>query len=516
MNSTSILKSGWLKKMPIRGVFFRCVSSLPLQLNLLSLAISVIAVIFTAILAFALIQRVELKNNVEAHVGSLNGQVFEVEFESLRLKQAMAVAMWEPQSLDRDNLMLRNDIFSSRIELLRAYPSISVVASIPEYAPTISALEDINRSIEEALAVPRPSPAVLAKLLSKLNSLEIPIHTLSHKVMLETSHNLEAASVRLMYQNGLIFLLTLTLLAFLTVAAVSMSQRRKQRDLERDLLHQTNNQLRQKQLELTGAWVEAEKANRAKSDFLASMSHELRTPLNSILGFAQLIETGMPPPTPSQKRNLDYILNGGWYLLELINEVLDLAQVESGELSLSLESVSLIDILHHCHGLIEPLAHKRAISVTFTQLEMFPLAFVDRIRVKQVILNLLSNAIKYNQPGGSVAAELSLHPPNFARISIRDTGMGMTPNQIEQLFQPFNRLGREAGAEAGTGIGLVVTKRLVELMEGKVGVESTPGTGSVFWIDLPLADTPWHALAPTQRPSAELPGLPSSSLLHPQ
>jgi signal transduction histidine kinase len=247
--------------------------------------------------------------------------------------------------------------------------------------------------------------------------------------------------------------------------------------------------------QLLEAVVSADTANRAKSDFLASMSHELRTPLNSILGFAQLIETGEPPLTPQQKRNLDHILKGGWYLLELIDEVLDLSHIESGKLSLSLEAVSLVDILRDCQELIEPMAQKRAIRMTFTQLETAPFAFVDRIRVKQVLLNLLSNAIKYNTSHGSVVVECTLKRPGIARISIRDAGVGMTPKQIAQLFQPFNRLGREAGVEAGTGIGLVVTKRLVEMMEGTVGVESTLGKGSVFWIELPLVATPLQVLA---------------------
>jgi PAS domain S-box-containing protein len=231
----------------------------------------------------------------------------------------------------------------------------------------------------------------------------------------------------------------------------------------------------------------AEAASQAKSDFLARMTHELRTPLNSILGFAQLIEGGVSPLTEIQKSNLKHIVGGGWYLLELVNEVLDLAQIESGQLALTLDSISLVNVLLECQDLIEPLAQKRSISITFPQPELSPLALADRTRLKQALLNLLSNAIKYNTHGGSIVVDCALNTPNFARISIRDTGPGMTPDQVEQLFQPFNRLGVEVGEEIGTGVGLVVTKYLIEQMAGAVGAESIPGKGSIFWIDLPLA-----------------------------
>jgi signal transduction histidine kinase len=241
---------------------------------------------------------------------------------------------------------------------------------------------------------------------------------------------------------------------------------------------------------LHDAVAASEIANRAKSDFLSSMSHELHTPLNAILGFAQLVENSVPPLTLNQQNNLKHILDGGWYLLELVNEVLDLAQIESGRLSLTLESISLVNVLLECQDLVEPLAQQRAISMTFPQTELSPLALADRTRLKQALLNLLSNAIKYNTHGGSIVVECALNTPDYARISIRDTGTGLTSNQLEKLFQPFNRLGREVGAQTGTGIGLAVTKNLIELMEGSVGAESIPGAGSTFWVDLPLASPP--------------------------
>jgi CheY-like chemotaxis protein len=273
---------------------------------------------------------------------------------------------------------------------------------------------------------------------------------------------------------------------------------------------------KQVESELHEALDAAEKANRAKTDFLSSMSHELRTPLNAILGFAQLMESGLPHPTPSQQRSLDQILKAGWYLLELINEILDLALIESGKVTLSREPVSLAEVMQECRAMIVPQAQKRSIGLTFPQFEIPWFVKADRTRVKQVLINLLFNAIKYNQPGGTVAVECRLVQPDSLRISVRDTGAGIAPELVAQLFQPFNRLGKEAGSEEGTGIGLVVTKRLVELMGGSIGVDSAVGVGSVFWFELGLTAAPRLATHETEHVAlAQMPdGAPQRTLLY--
>jgi len=256
---------------------------------------------------------------------------------------------------------------------------------------------------------------------------------------------------------------------------------------ERKQLERT---LQESRAELESAKAAAEKANLAKSEFLSSMSHELRTPLNAVLGFAQLMAAGTPPPSSAQQRSIDQILKAGWYLLGLINEILDLAMIESGKVAMSRESVSLADVLQDCQAMIGPEAEAHGIEVTFPHLDDLLYVHADRTKLKQVIVNLLSNAIKYNRAGGAVVVQCAMSGKNRVRVGVTDTGAGLAPGQLAQLFQPFNRLGQETSTEEGTGIGLVVTKRLIELMGGLIGVESSVGVGSVFWFELAASSAP--------------------------
>ncbi|NDP40951.1 MAG: response regulator [Rhodoferax sp.] len=277
-------------------------------------------------------------------------------------------------------------------------------------------------------------------------------------------------------------------------------------------------QILTEQLELAKAELEraksvAEKANLAKSDFLSSMSHELRTPLNAILGFTQLLESGSPPPTPTQTANIKQILQAGWYLLTLINEILDLAVIESGKLSVSQERVSLLEIMGECQAMIESQAQQRDIQVNFGPVDDTWFVTADRTRVKQALLNLLSNAVKYNREHGTVEVKCTASSLERLRISIKDSGAGLTAENIAHLFEPFNRLGQENGAQEGTGIGLVVTKQLVELMGGSIGVESSVGVGSEFWIEL-VRDTMPKLAAGSDLPAEPAPPPAGSAALH--
>jgi signal transduction histidine kinase len=260
------------------------------------------------------------------------------------------------------------------------------------------------------------------------------------------------------------------------------------------------------------ARVEAERANVAKSEFLSRMSHDLRTPLNAILGFAQLLELDVPA---EQSEPVQQILRGGRHLLELIDEVLDIARIETGGLSLSLEPVSVSEIVASAADLVAPLARRRRIAVG---VDLGPVAgcfaIADRQRLNQALLNLLSNGVKYNRTAGRLTVSGEQRPGGFLRIRVRDTGDGMTPAQLERLFTPFERLDADHRGIEGTGLGLALTRTLVEAMGGAVGVESTVHVGSTFWIDLRAAESPETALllAPFEREPASVASLQGTVL----
>jgi PAS domain S-box-containing protein len=251
----------------------------------------------------------------------------------------------------------------------------------------------------------------------------------------------------------------------------------------------------------------AEAASRAKSEFLSRMSHELRTPLNAILGFGQLME--LDATTDPQRENADHIMKAGRHLLHLINEVLDITGIESGRLQLSAEPVSVSEAVHEVFDLVGPLSAVGALTMTLDGSADGRFVHADWQRLKQVLLNVVANAVKYNRPGGRVVVSCENSTADRLRIVISDTGCGIASEKVSRLFTPFDRLGAEQTGIEGTGLGLALSKRLVEAMDGEIGIRSQPGAGSTFWVDLPRASSPLSRLdpldldaLPTARPDA--------------
>ncbi|MBE9525349.1 MAG: HAMP domain-containing histidine kinase [Proteobacteria bacterium] len=228
----------------------------------------------------------------------------------------------------------------------------------------------------------------------------------------------------------------------------------------------------------------AERANKAKSIFLSSMSHEFRTPLNAILGFTQLLK--LDPLESQQEENLDQIHTAGEHLLELINGVLDVSKVESGDMDLNIEELSIQSCVSQCVDMVSPLAVKREIVITILEPQVDWRVSADLKSIQQVLINLLSNAIKYNKEAGKIEVRCQQVADKWLRISVIDTGIGIAKENQEKVFEAFQRLGKEAGKIEGTGIGLYFAKQQIERMDGKLGFDSVEGQGSTFWCELPL------------------------------
>jgi PAS domain S-box-containing protein len=249
--------------------------------------------------------------------------------------------------------------------------------------------------------------------------------------------------------------------------------------------------------ELRAAHAVAEAANLAKSEFLSSMSHELRTPLNAILGFAQLLRKDKKePPSARHKERLNQILIGGEHLLRLIDDILDLSHIEAGGVSISIEPVSVYDVLREVRQTLEPIAARQGVRIEIETPVDLPMVVADRTRFWQILMNFGSNAVKYNRPQGTVTFSVSVARPERVRVTIRDTGMGIPVDKQDKIFQPFQRAGQEMGPIEGTGIGLVISKRLAHLMGGDVGFRSVSGEGSAFWVDIPVHSSGARSSAP--------------------
>jgi signal transduction histidine kinase/ActR/RegA family two-component response regulator len=289
------------------------------------------------------------------------------------------------------------------------------------------------------------------------------------------------------------------------VEAHEGERRERQRVEERTTeLIAVNTELATEAAERRRSEAEAAAANRAKSEFLSRMSHELRTPLNAVLGFGQLLE--IDPLTAEQRESVGHILKAGRHLLGLIDEVLDISRIEAGHLSISLEPVLLDEVIQEALDLIHPLAAKWNVRLDGAAREVGDrYVLADRQRLKQVLLNILSNAAKFNRPGGTVSVAAEDAAGDRLRVNVTDTGPGIPPEKMGRLFTAFDRLGAEVTGVEGTGLGLALSKRLVEVMGGAVGVDSAVGQGSTFWVELPLVESPATGVAPLTTPAPASP-----------
>jgi signal transduction histidine kinase len=268
--------------------------------------------------------------------------------------------------------------------------------------------------------------------------------------------------------------------------ALAMRQLRLEKHAAEQSLRASLDQLNQTNRDLLEAQLKVRQASEAKSRFIAGMSHELRTPLNSIVGFAHILNSAKLVTSPAQRVQFSgHILNSAKHLLTLINEILDLAKIESATQELRLEAVQLAALLDECRNMVEPMCQAREIGTEFA-VDGTVVVQADRLRLKQVLLNLLTNGIKYNRRGGILQVAVACSG-SMVRISVSDAGLGIPAEKLCRLFRPFDRLGLDGSAEAGTGLGLVISKHLVEQMGGETGVASQPGQGSTFWLQLPLA-----------------------------
>ncbi len=424
----------------------------------------------------------EMRSNLKSSYERLNTQNIELENRVAERTSALVLEIQQHESTERE---LRNSEAKIR----------AIIASTAEGILTIDdhgLIETFNPAAEQIFGYSAEQVVGnnVSMLMAEDERAEHDVYVADSELHAPRIIN-QSRDLFGLHQDGTVIPLELN------VARMDIAGQQKFVGVLRDI-----SQRKLTEAELADSKREAETANRAKSEFLSSMSHELRTPLNAILGFSQMLQYNPKEPlSGSQQESVDHIMRGGEYLLRLIDMVLDLAKIESGNFGISLESVNPDELCKECLILIESQAKPRGIVIEARYDAMARPIKADYTRFKQVMLNLLSNAIKYNRDGGGVSVTCDDAPDGMVKISVADTGTGIPEERCGELFEPFSRLGVERTDIEGTGIGLTITKQLIEAMGGQIGFKTELGVGSTFWVTMPKATD-----ADTALPSRRLTG----------
>jgi signal transduction histidine kinase/DNA-binding response OmpR family regulator/HPt (histidine-containing phosphotransfer) domain-containing protein len=452
----------------------------------LALGTACMALVMAVMLGLQLTQNRAIRASSELRGDNVTALTFQLEREFLRSREALEAAVNHPGNDHSEELMLRLDILMSRVELLRENPSTEVLKSRPEYMATLPRLEALHNSIDRLVESKGVDQAQLAALAREFSELGPEIQALTIAATSVISERLESQVGTMLYQNDKIVWLIVAQLVLLLLAALALTVRQRRQDEERQALEQLASDLRE-------ANLQADQANRSKSQFLANMSHELRTPFNGMLGMLSLLDD-----TSLNTQQKDYVSTArasASHLLTLLNDILDVSALEAGKMRVSPAPVHLPALLMDVDALMRPLAQEKQLGFTLDIPQDLPQwVLADGTRVKQIVLNLVSNAIKFSQQGTvslQVLAQALPGPADAGTVQlqfhIRDQGIGMDAETVSRLFQRFaqgdNSTSRRFG---GTGLGLEISRNLARLMDGDITVQSQVGVGSVFTLTLPL------------------------------
>ena len=460
----------------------------------LALGTVCMALVMAGLLALQLAQDREIRSKAEFQGDSITALTFQLEREFLRAREALERAVNHPDADTQETLVLRFDILMSRVELLRDNPSTTALMVRPEYKATLPRVEALHDRIDSLVKASAFRPQDLAPLIREFDTMGPEVQALTIASTAIVSSQLESQTATQLRQNRQIIWLTLAQLILLLVAALGLALRHRRQEQERHALELLTQELRD-------ANLQAEQANRSKSQFLANMSHELRTPFNGMLGMLSLLED-----TALNRQQTDYVAtakDSAAHLLTLLNDILDVSALEAGKMRINPTPVHLPALLMDVDALMRPLAREKGLDFVLELPPGLPHWIqADGTRIKQIVLNLLSNAIKFSSHGtvtvsvsGDAGGGLAPDAPIPLCVEVRDQGIGMDRQTQSHLFQRFsqgdNSTSRRFG---GTGLGLEISRSLARLMGGDISVSSAPGAGSTFTLTLVLP----RAAAPAQ------------------